>query len=166
MDAGDRVWGACTPEEEERYRAIIRDRVENSPFYRHMGLEVTGLGCGWSTFRMDAGAHLFNLGGIIHGGAITSVADASAGVALATLLDMRTERPITIELKINFCSPAFEGSLEARGEVVQKGSRVAVCEVEVRQEERLVAKGLATFLVLNADDYPPRDSTSQKSDSQ
>lgn len=150
MDAEARVWGACTPEEEERFRTIIRDRVENSPFYRHMGLEVTGLGCGWSTFKMQAGEHLYNLGGIVHGGAITSIADAAAGVALATLLDKGAERPITIELKINFCSPAFAGTMEARGEVIQKGSRIAVCEVEVRQEDRLVAKGLATYMVLRA----------------
>lgn len=152
MDAHDRVWGACTPEEEERYSTIIRDRVENSPFYKHMGLEVTGLGCGWAEFRMRAGTHLYNLGGIVHGGAVTSVADAAAGVALATLLDKEKERPITIELKINFCSPAFEGMLEARGDVVQKGSRIAVCEVEVKQEERLVAKGIATYMVLKAGD--------------
>lgn len=83
-------------------------------------------------------------------GAVTSIADAAAGVALATLLDKDKERPITIELKINFCSPAFAGTLEARGEVVQKGSRIAVTEVEVKQDSRLVAKGIATYMVLKA----------------
>ncbi|HEY5527448.1 MAG TPA: PaaI family thioesterase [Candidatus Anoxymicrobiaceae bacterium] len=151
MDAEARVWGACTPEEEDRFKTIIRDRVENSPFYKHMGLEVTGLGCGWSTFKMEAGSHLYNVGGIVHGGAITSIADAAAGVALATLLDKDRERPITVELKLNFCSPAFAGPIEARGSVVQKGSRIAVCEVDVTQEDRLVAKGISTYMVLSAD---------------
>lgn len=151
MDAEDRVWEACTPEEEERYKTIIRDRVENSPFYRHMGLEVTGLGHGWATFKMEADTHLYNLGGIVHGGALTSIADAACGVALATLLDKGLERPITVELKINFCSPAFAGTIEAHGKVVQKGSRIAVCEVEVNQDGRLVAKGISTYMVLSAD---------------
>ena len=151
MDTGDRVWGACTPAEEERYKEIIRERVENSPFYRHMGLSVTGLGSGWSTFTMEAGPHLFNVGGIVHGGAVMSIADAASGVALATLLEKGTERPITIELKINFCSPATAGLLEARGEVVQKGSRIAVCEVEVTQEDRLVAKGISTYMIIGFD---------------
>jgi len=148
MDAESRVWGACTDEEEERYRTIIRDRVENSPFYKHMGLEVTGLGSGWATFKMDAGSHLYNLGGIVHGGAVTSIADAAAGVALATLLDKDRERPTTIELKINFCSPAQEGEIQARGHVIQKGSRIAVCEAEVTQDDRLVAKGMLTYMIL------------------
>ncbi len=151
MDAEERVWGACTPEEEERYKAIIRERVENSPFYRHMGLEVTGLGCGWSTFKMKAGPSLHNVGGIVHGGALTSIADAAAGVALATLLEAGRERPITIEMKINFCSPVIEGDVEAKGSVVQKGSRITVCEVDVTQGDRLVAKGISTYMVLSAD---------------
>jgi len=32
--------------------------------------------------------------------------------------------------------------------VVQKGSRIAVCEVEVTQQERLVAKGISTYMVI------------------
>jgi uncharacterized protein (TIGR00369 family) len=115
-----------------------------------MGLQVTGLGCGWATFSMDAGEHLYNVGGIVHGGAVTSIADAAAGVALATLLEKGRELPITIELKINFCSPAGAGAIDARGHVVQKGSRIAVCEVEVTQDERLVAKGISTYMVLSA----------------
>lgn len=155
MEAGDRVWGACTAEEEERYKEILRERVENSPFYQHMGLEVTGLGGGWSTFRLQAGPHLFNVGGIVHGGAVMSIADAAAGVALATLLEKGAERPITIELKINFCSPATAGVVEARGNVVQKGSRIAVCEVEVTQEDRLVAKGISTYMIVGFDSPVP-----------
>jgi uncharacterized protein (TIGR00369 family) len=150
VEESDKLWGACTPAEEERYKQILRDRLENSPFYKYMGMKVTGLGCGWATFRMDATEQLYNLGGILHGGAVTSVADAAAGVALATLLDKDTERPISIELKVNFCSPASAGEVTARGEVVQKGSRIGVCEVEVRQEDRLVAKGISTYMILRA----------------
>lgn len=149
-----RLWGACTPEEEERYRAIIRDRVENSPYYRLIGLEVTGLGCGWAAFAMEAGERLWNVGGIVHGGAITSIADAACGVALATLLDKDRQRPITVEIKINFCSPVREGTITARGSVVQKGRRIAICEVDVSQDDRLVAKGISTYMVLEWNPEP------------
>lgn len=152
MEASGKLWGACNPEEEERYREIVRQRIESSPYYRLIGLTVTGLGCGWSTFEMEASERLFNVGGIVHGGAIASIADAAAGVALATMLEAGREWPVTIEIKVNFCSPATEGKLEARGEVVQKGGRIAVCDVEVTQGERLVAKGMATCMVLTPAD--------------
>jgi uncharacterized protein (TIGR00369 family) len=148
LDVDSRVWGACSSEEEERYKTIIRERVEHSPFYKHMGLEVTGLGCGWSTFRLEASEKLYNIGGIVHGGAIMSIADAASGVALATQLEAGLQRPITVELKINFCTPATAGTIEAHGSVVQKGGRIAVCEVEVTQEERLVAKALSTYMII------------------
>lgn len=59
--------------------------------------------------------------------AIASIADSASGVALAMLLDRDRERPITIELKVNSCSPAREGVLHVRGQVVQKGRRITVC---------------------------------------
>lgn len=147
MDHDSKLWGAATPEEEERYREIIRERVDCSPYYKLLGLEVTGLGPGWATFRMSAGTHLHNVSGIVHGGAITSIADAAAGVALATLLETFGERPVTIELKLNFCAAVTEGVLEARGTVVKKGGTIAVTEVEVTEGGRLVAKGLSTYMI-------------------
>lgn len=145
---GKRLWDACSVEEEETYRAIIRDRIENSPFYVHMGLKVTGLGRGWATFEMEVGERFWNVGGVVHGGAIMSIADAAAGVSVATLLDI-DERPVTIEGKLNFCSPVTEGVLEARGEVVKKGRLIATCEVEVTEGDNLVAKGISTYMVVN-----------------
>lgn len=142
------LWGKCSPEEEERYRRIIRDREDNSPYYQLIGLEVTGLGCGRASIQMAADEQLWNLGGIVHGGAICSLADAAAGVALATLLDKDNERPVTIELKVNFCSPAREGVLEAHGEVIHRGGRITVSEAEVRQGARLIAKAIATYMVV------------------
>jgi acyl-CoA thioesterase len=147
LTAEKKLWEDCGPEEDERYRRIIRDREEHSPYYQLIGLEISGLGRGWASIRMPAGDRLHNLGGIVHGGAITSIADAAAGVALATLLDKETERPVTIELKINFCSPVREGVIEARGEVVHRGGRIAVSEAEVSAAGKLVAKAMATYMV-------------------
>ncbi|MBU4173494.1 MAG: PaaI family thioesterase [Actinobacteria bacterium] len=149
--AGNRLWGACSAQEEETYKAIVRDRVENSPFYLHMGLRVTGLGRGWATFEMAVGKRFWNVGGVVHGGALMSIADAAAGVSLATLLD-RDERPVTIEGKLNFCSPVTEGVIEARGEVVKKGKLIAVCDVEVTEGDRLVAKGISTYMVVSPEE--------------
>lgn len=143
-----RVFEARNEEEEKRFKAIVADRVDNSPFYQHMGMEVTGLGTGWSTFRMQVGKHLFNVSGIVHGGAIASIADAAAGVALATLLDAGHQRPVTVELKLNFCAPVTGGTLDARGEVIQKGNRIAICDIEVVQGDCLVAKGLSTQMIV------------------
>lgn len=124
----------------------IIERAGSSPYYRTLGIELEGLGRGRASARMPAGSRLFNVGGIVHGGAITSIAEAASGAAVATELEPG-ERADAVELEINFCAPVTAGTLEARGRVVKRGGRVFVCEVDVTEAERLVAKGLSTYLV-------------------
>jgi acyl-CoA thioesterase len=112
-----------------------------------MGMRVTGLGPGWAKFEMPAGRKLWNVGGIVHGGAITSVADAASTLALTTLLEKDEERPVAIELKLNFCSAVVGGTIEASGRVVQKGGRIAVCEADLTEGGRLVARAMSTYMV-------------------
>jgi uncharacterized protein (TIGR00369 family) len=151
-----RLWDAVTPEEEERYFRIVTDRVEGSPYYKLIGMEVAGLSPGHSSLRLKAGPRIHNLGGIVHGGAIMSIADAAAGVALATLLDKERERPMTIEIKVNFCSPSIDDDLFAEGSVVRKGSRIATCESEVKTKDgRIVAKSLATYMIIDLAEEQP-----------
>ncbi len=85
--------------------------------------------------------------GVVHGGIITALADTAAVYAL--LPQLPPERGMTsIELKINFLRPVHPeaGELVARSQVVQFGQRVAVCEVDVYQNDKRAAKGLFTYL--------------------
>ena len=138
-------------EELARYEAIMRQRLNESPFYQLLGMEILELRSGYSRFRLNVTRHLQNVSGIVHGGAIASIADASMGVALATLLDPLVQRPITVEMKINYMAPSRDGELIAEGRVVQKGSTLTVTGAEVRNGNgELVAVAMGTFLVKQA----------------
>ncbi len=140
-----------TPEELARYESIMRQRLNESPFYQLIGMEILELRSGYSRFRLNVSRDLQNVSGIVHGGAIASIADASMGVALATLLDPLVQRPITVEMKINYMAPSRDGELIAEGRVVQKGSTVTVTGSEVRNGEgTLVALAMGTYLVKQA----------------
>ncbi len=140
-----------SPEELARYEAIMRQRLNESPFYQLIGIEILELRSGYSRFRLAVTRDLQNVSGIAHGGAIASIADASMGVALATLLDPLVQRPITVEMKINYVAPARGGELIAEGRVVQKGSTVTVTGSEVRNGDGgLVALAIGTYLVKQA----------------
>ncbi len=140
-----------TPEELARYEAIMRQRLNESPFYQLIGMELLELRSGYSRFRLNVSRDLQNVSGIVHGGAIASLADASMGVALATLLDPLVQRPITVEMKINYMAPSRDGELIAEGRVVQKGFTVTVTGSEVRNDEgTLVALAMGTYLVKQA----------------
>ncbi len=98
-------------------------------------------------FRADE-EHL-NDGGIVHGGAIATLADCAMGSALASTLE-DGEQPVTVEAKINYLEPGEAGTLVAEARVRRKGKRFTVLEAEVTQQEsgEHVAYATATFTIL------------------
>ena len=84
--------------------------------------------------------------GQIQGGIVASMLDDTMALALLSMLGENEFAP-TLELKVNFISPARIGRLEGVGRVLSKGNSVCVVEGELRQGERLVAKSTATALI-------------------
>jgi len=125
----------------------IMNIANQSPYYRHLGMEVKKIKKGESTIRMAFKEELARYDGIVHGGAIASLADAAAGVAIASLITPK-ETVVAIEFKINFFAPVRMGELIARAKVIHKGSRTAVADVEVANEDaKMVAKLVVTSLI-------------------
>lgn len=134
--------------DEERYHEILRARSDPSTYYALLGMRVLELEEGRSRLAMDVRRDLLNAGGILHGGALASLADASIAVALATTVDHRKERMSTVEMKINYLLPVRDGHVTCEGRVIQRGRSIAVGEACVYDgEERMVAKATATFMI-------------------
>ncbi|MCC5922961.1 MAG: PaaI family thioesterase [Crocinitomicaceae bacterium] len=88
-----------------------------------------------------------------HGGVVASLIDGAIGVAGLSLVMDEEKVVSTVELKMNFLAPAFEGDrLTAFGKVQHKGKRLLFVECEViNQSGSIIAKGSGT---LNA--YPAK----------
>lgn len=133
---------------EERYERIKRSRSAPGIFYSFLGMELEELGEGYSRFRLHADKRLHNAGGVVHGGAMASLADAAVAAALATLIDLDQESIYTLEMKINYLAPAVEGVLLGEARIIQRGGTVAVGEARVSDAEgKLLALATATFLI-------------------
>jgi uncharacterized protein (TIGR00369 family) len=78
-----------------------------------------------------------------HGGVIAALIDLAADWALIT----RTGRGVpTIDLRVDYHSPAMPGDLTARGKIVKFGSQFATCEAQVLdQQGKLLASGRGTY---------------------
>lgn len=118
--------------------------MARNPFREVIGVKVVEAGGGRALLRMPASETTLNALGIVHGGALCTLADAAFGTALRSAL-----RPgdvtATIEMKVNFIAPG-RGDLFARAEVLHLGGTTAVLEAEIRDIDRnLVAKALSTF---------------------
>lgn len=118
------------------------------PFADLLGLVFESSAAGQSTCRVALRPELMNPHRVVHGAVAYALADTGMGAALYTLLDPG-ESCATIEIKIVYLASVREGELVCDTRVIRKGSRVAVLESEILESERLVAKALGTYSILN-----------------
>ena len=115
-----------------------------------MGITLVNMKAGQSELRLDLKKHHLNPGGIVHGGVLATLLDASIGLALRSKLGMTTDH-VTIELNVHYLSPARTGGLIGRGRAVRVGGRVSFGEADVFADDgTLLAKGTGTFLIVQA----------------
>jgi acyl-CoA thioesterase len=135
----------------EKYLERMKKEANNSPYYQLLGLEIMEIKEGESKIQMPFRQGLTHPYGTVHGGAIASLADSSVAMALISLIEPK-DRITTIEFKINFFVPVSKGHLEAHAKIIHKGSKTAVGDVEVKNEEgKLVAKVIATYNIRRVD---------------
>jgi len=135
----------------EKYLEQVRKVANNSPYYQLLGMKIMEIKEGESKIQMPFKQGLTHPYRIVHGGAIASLADSSVAMALISLVEPK-DRIATIEFKINFFAPVSKGKLEAQAKIIHKGSKTAVGEVEVKNEEgKLVAKVIATYSIRRVD---------------
>lgn len=101
--------------------------------------------------RLDWAPELCTSGGLLHGGAVMSLAD-STGAACAFLnLPEGAAGTTTVESKTNFLRGVRDGYVEAVSHPLHVGRTVIVVETDIRDpREKLVARVLQTQLVLGA----------------
>ena len=116
-----------------------------------IGIERRSFGDGKCTMEMEVEERHSNPMGTVHGGILCDLADAAMGMAyFSTLAD--GESFTTLELKINFLRPFWQGKLAANGRVVSRGRTVGLAECDVVDEHgRLIARATSTCMTLRGD---------------
>jgi len=117
---------------ETRTRAeIIRSFIPESPFARHLGLELVSRGEGEARLRMSYSAELATLDDVVHGGAIAALLDTTGTAAAWASDEVPADmRGATVGLTVNYVSAARGADLVATGRVVRRGRSLCFCAVE------------------------------------
>ncbi|MEW6657823.1 MAG: PaaI family thioesterase [Thermodesulfobacteriota bacterium] len=125
----------------------IRQRLAANPFIKFVGIQAPQLGRGYARFVLPFKPDLANSIGLLQGGVIAALADEAVAFALYSLVK-EGETFNTVEMKINFLGAVKEGEVEAVAQIAKRGRTISLGEFAVRQGERLVAKGLCTYIHL------------------
>lgn len=126
--------------------------MELPGFPKSAGMRVVSAEPGKVTMALARKPELCQFFGHFHGGVITALADHAAG-ACATSSMPEGKIAVTVEIKINFLSPADGEEIVARAETIQAGSSIGVVKVEVSSQkagaERICAFATATMRAMD-----------------
>lgn len=115
-----------------------------SPFAEYVGLEIIEMGGGKSKLSLAIKPFHKNHLGIVHCGAISTLADVAAGMAIASVAD-KDQLPLTTDSYISYFKAAQGESLICRAEIISKSSKNIRVESSIYSGEELMAKGMISF---------------------
>jgi len=120
-------------------------------FAELVGLGVKVLEPGFCHCTLDFGPQVINEWGIVHGGALFTLADTGMGAAVFRTLGPG-ETCATIEMKISYFKPASQGPIDCVCRLLSRGRNVAYLEAVITTDEVEVARATASFAIIRRGD--------------
>ncbi len=117
-------------------------------FLKYIGGEVLDLGDGYAELGFDVKPYHKQHFGVVHGGAIATLADHCGWCAAVSVLEVGFSA-VTIEIKINYLKPAKGEILKAEAKVINQSKRTIFTTIEIFSKDTLVAYATATYHVLD-----------------
>lgn len=129
-------------------KEALRKMGQDSPYFRHLDMELLEAEDGYAKVTMKIKVYHENMQGVIHGGAIASLADQAAMRAVQTRL-IPGQIGKTIQMDMHYLAPARGEYLIGEGHVQKMGNRVAFSDGEVKDEKgRMVAIARCTIMIV------------------
>jgi uncharacterized protein (TIGR00369 family) len=135
----------------DAFRGMVAGDLPGPPVADLVGFRMTAVEPGRAVFELEAGPQHASPLGTLHGGIVCDLADAALGCAHASLLD-DGETFTTLDLKINFLKPIWNGRLVAEGTSLKFGRTIGLAECRVTDDGgSLVAYATSTLMTLRGD---------------
>ena len=129
----------------------LEEWIDSSPFERLLGVQILRAEEGQAHLSLPFTLKLSNGGGVMHGGALTSLADTAVAMAIKSLLAPGTVFATT-DLSMKFVAPVFEGQVHAYARVQAMGVRTFSGECELLGEADEVYAHLTTVFKVASQD--------------
>ncbi|GFE60525.1 PaaI family thioesterase [Geobacter sp. AOG2] len=116
----------------------LPDWITLAPFESYLGMTIDEASEGKAVLSMPFRVAHCQGAGLMHGGAITSLADTALAIAIKTLLPEGTQFA-TIEMTMFFKSPVRWGTIRGIAEVTEKSERDITGTVAIVDEDGITA---------------------------
>jgi uncharacterized protein (TIGR00369 family) len=108
----------------------LAESVNAKGFSHAAGFRIDAVRPGSAEVSLPRRDDLLQFFGHFHGGVITALADQAAGIAVTSGLP-KGRIGVTVEIKVNFLSPASGSELVARAKTLKMSGSIGVATVEV-----------------------------------
>ena len=107
-------------------------------FDKFIGLKTVQRKKGYCKVKLDIKPQHLNRGGIVHGGVLATLCDVALAGAVATRMKKK-QWCVTIQLQIQYMSPAFQEPIYGYGKVVRIGRTLAFVEggIETKNKKKI-----------------------------
>ncbi len=141
--------------EHDARRMRFRD---GNPFHQLLGIDLEESSEGYARVRMPVDERLRGgVGGSVHGGVISALADIACLGAMQGLFTERESPAGTAELSLSYLRPALGDHVIAEARVLKKGRMLAVIDVDISDPAgRLVAKARVSYALRPANVATPQ----------
>ncbi|MFP4193499.1 MAG: PaaI family thioesterase [Desulfobacterales bacterium] len=116
------------------HRVVLDKWIECAPFERLLNMEIKSAENGKAVLTMPFCRRYAQGAGLMHGGALVSLADTAVVMAIKSLLEPWSHFA-TIEMESKFLYPVKQGQVTARAEITEKKDRTIRGEATVYNEE-------------------------------
>lgn len=100
----------------DRCQFQLRGWIDTAPFEDLLGMTIESSGAGEAVLSMPFEVRYAQGGGVLHGGALTALADTAVAIAIKTLLPPGTTFATT-SLTTRFLAPVRQGRVQVRARV-------------------------------------------------
>jgi acyl-CoA thioesterase len=116
------------------HRFAMEGWISMGPFERFLHMEIVEAADGKATLTMPFLFDLAQGAGIMHGGALVSLADTAVAMAIKSLLPTKTHFG-TISVEAKFLYPVKQGIVTAKAHVLGRQDRILTGQALVYNEE-------------------------------
>jgi len=125
--------------------AAIRATFSKQELMRTLGASLGAVGPGAVEIVLPWRPELGQQAGVLHAGALASIADTACGLAALTLMEAGAD-VVSVEFKLNLLAPAHGQRFAARARVVRSGRTLTVTSADVFAIDGVTEAIVATML--------------------
>lgn len=127
------------------HQVELESWISCAPFENHLGIKIIDAKEGQAVLTMPFAFFLAQGAGLVHGGAIVTLADTAVAMAIKSIVS-KNSRFGTITLNAEFLAPVTKGTLTAKANVKLLENRmIQGVSIVLNEQEREVMKFSAMF---------------------